>query len=115
MRRGEDSERPLIPVPERRRSDDGAPRFARGDDHAAAEAEQETRPRRRAREDATSTSRSHAEEAFPNEQLAPTGRPAGATKKVHAKRADAKHTNVTSTEARAGRQTVTRKAGAEER
>jgi hypothetical protein len=51
----------------------------------------------------------------PTKQLAPTGRPAGATKKVHAKRADAKHTNVTSTEARAGRQTVTRKAGAEER
>ena len=35
-----------------------------------------------------------------------------ATEKVHAKRADAKHTKVTSTEARAGRQTITRKAGA---
>jgi len=83
--------------------------------HADVDAEQETRPRRLAREDATSTSRSHAEEAFPNEVARPHGRPAGATKKVHAKRADAKHTKVTSTEARAGRQTITRKAGAEER
>ena len=40
------------------------------------------------------------------------GSPARATKKVHAKRADAKHAQGTSTKARAGKHTVTRKAGA---
>jgi len=48
----------------------------------------------------------------PKKQLARTGSPARGTKKVHAKRAVAKHTKVTSTKARAGRQTVTKKAGA---
>jgi hypothetical protein len=48
----------------------------------------------------------------PKKQLGRTGSSARATKKVHTKRAAAKHTNVSSTKARAGRQTVTRKAGA---
>ena len=45
-------------------------------------------------------------------QPARAGSPARATKKVHAKRADAKHAQGTSTKARAGKHTVTRKAGA---
>jgi hypothetical protein len=45
-------------------------------------------------------------------QPARAGSPARATKKVHAKRADAKHAQGTSTKARAGKLTVTRKAGA---
>src|SRR5262245_61662291 len=115
MRRGEDSEGRLIPVPERRHSDDGAARFARGDDHAAAEAEQETRPRRLAREDATSTSRSHAEEAFPNEVARPHGASGGGYQEGprQAGRGEAHESNQHG--ARAGRQTVKRKAGAEER
>ena len=45
-------------------------------------------------------------------ELARTGSPARATKKVHGKRADATHAQVTSTKPRAGKHTVTRKAGA---
>jgi hypothetical protein len=45
-------------------------------------------------------------------QRARTGGPASATKKVHAKRAEAKPAKATSTKARAGKPTVTRKAGA---
>jgi hypothetical protein len=48
----------------------------------------------------------------PEKQLARTGGPASATKKVHAKRAKAKPARVTSTKARAGKHTVTGKAGA---
>ena len=48
----------------------------------------------------------------PKKQLARTGSPARATKKVYAKRADTKHAQVSSTKPRAGKHTVTRKAGA---
>jgi len=45
-------------------------------------------------------------------QPARTGSPPRATKKAHAKRADTKHAQVSSAKPRAGRHTVTRKAGA---
>jgi hypothetical protein len=48
----------------------------------------------------------------PKKQLARTGSPASATKKVHAKGAEAKPARVTSTKARAAKHAVTRKAGA---
>jgi hypothetical protein len=47
----------------------------------------------------------------PEKPLARTGGPARATKKVHAKGAKAKPATVTSPKARAGKHTVTRKAG----
>jgi hypothetical protein len=47
----------------------------------------------------------------PEKQRARTGGPASATKKVHAKGAEAKPARVISTKARAGKPTVTRKAG----
>src|SRR5262245_61836856 len=46
------------------------------------------------------------------QQPARPGSPARATKKVHAKLADTEHARVTSTKTRAGKHTVTRKAGA---